>query len=84
MGKYQMFGRTMDLGGMMRKPAELAQVPNNWGLYFRVPDVDAGGERVKAHGGQVTNGPMDVPGGGRIVNCMDPQGAPFSLHQAPA
>jgi len=84
MGKYQLFGRTMDLGGMMKKPAELAQVPNNWGLYFRVPDVDAGGERVKAHGGQVKNGPMDVPGGGRIVNCMDPQGAAFSLHQAPA
>ena len=84
MGKYQLFGRTMDLGGMMKKPAELAQVPNNWGLYFRVPDVDAGGERVKAHGGQAMNGPMDVPRGGRIVNCMDPQGAAFSLHQAPA
>ena len=32
---------------------------------------------------QVMNGPMDVPGGGRIAQLMDPQGAAFALHQAP-
>lgn len=80
MGKYHMFGRTFPLGGMMNKPAELAQVPSHWGIYFRVPDVDAAAERVKANGGQVLNGPMEVPGGDRVVNCMDPQGAAFSLH----
>jgi predicted enzyme related to lactoylglutathione lyase len=80
MGKYHMFGRTFPLGGMMKKQPELAQVPPYWGLYFRVADVNAGGERVKANGGQVLNGPMEVPGGDWIVNCMDPQGALFSLH----
>lgn len=30
------------------------------------------------------NGPLDVPGGGRIAQLMDPQGAAFALHQAPA
>ncbi|HET9538942.1 MAG TPA: VOC family protein, partial [Mesorhizobium sp.] len=25
------------------------------------------------------NGPMEVPGGSWIVNCVDPQGAMFSL-----
>jgi predicted enzyme related to lactoylglutathione lyase len=84
MGKYHMFGRSFTLGGMMTKPPEMAQVPSHWGLYFRVPDVDAGVERVKASGGQVVNGPMDVPGGDRIVQVMDPQGAAFSLHQAKA
>jgi len=29
------------------------------------------------------NGPMDVPGGGRIAQPTDPQGAAFALHQAP-
>jgi predicted enzyme related to lactoylglutathione lyase len=82
MGKYHIFGRTIDLGGMMNKPSELAQVPPNWGVYFRVPDVAAAAERVKANGGQVLNGPMEVPGGGSIVNCMDPQGAAFSMHHA--
>jgi predicted enzyme related to lactoylglutathione lyase len=81
MGKYHMFGHTVPLGGMMNKPPAMAQVPSHWGLYFRVPDVHAGAERVKANGGKVLNGPMEVPGGDWIVNCMDPQGAGFSLHQ---
>jgi predicted enzyme related to lactoylglutathione lyase len=80
MGKYHMFARTFPLGGMMNKPKEMAQVPPHWGIYFRVPDVHAGADRVKANGGQVLNGPMEVPGGSWIVNCMDPQGAAFSLH----
>jgi predicted enzyme related to lactoylglutathione lyase len=80
MGKYHMFGRAFPMGGMMNKPPEMAQVPPNWGLYFKVDDVHAGAERVKANGGQVLNGPMEVPGGDWIVNCMDPQGAAFSLH----
>jgi predicted enzyme related to lactoylglutathione lyase len=82
MGKYQMFGRgDIELGGMMTKPKEMANLPTAWNIYFRVPDVDAAAERIKANGGQVTNGPMDVPGGDRIVNGIDPQGAHFSLHQ---
>lgn len=84
MGKYHIFARKWDLGGMMNKPAELAQVPPHWGLYFRVASVDQSAEQVKAHGGQVLNGPMDVPDGGRIVNCVDPQGGHFSLHHKQA
>ncbi len=38
--------------------------------------------RVKELGGQVLNGPMDVPGGDKIAQCMDPQGAVFALHSA--
>jgi predicted enzyme related to lactoylglutathione lyase len=82
-GKYYMFGRAFALGGMMNEPPEMEGVPPNWGFYFRVPDVNAGGERIEAGGGQVTNGPMEVPGGGWIVNAVDPQGAAFSLfHKA--
>jgi len=84
MGKYHIFARTWDLGGIMNKPKEMAQVPPHWGLYFRVPDVQQGAERVKANGGQILNGPMEVPGGSWIVNCMDPQGAAFSLHHRKA
>jgi predicted enzyme related to lactoylglutathione lyase len=81
MGKYYMFNRPHGMiGGMMNKPSELAHVPPNWGIYFRVPDVEAAATRITENGGQVLNGPMDVPGGDRIVNAMDPQGAAFSLH----
>ena len=82
MGKYYMFNRPHGMiGGMMNKPPQMAQVPPNWQIYFRVPDVNAAVERIKANGGQILNGPMEVPGGDTIVNAMDPQGAAFSLHQ---
>jgi predicted enzyme related to lactoylglutathione lyase len=42
-----------------------------------VSDIDAAAERVKANGGKILNGPMEVPGGDWIVNAMDPQGQPF-------
>jgi uncharacterized protein len=81
MGKYYMFNRPHGMiGGMMNKPPEMAQVPPNWQIYFRVPDINAAIERIKANGGQILNGPMEVPGGDWIVNAMDPQGAAFSLH----
>ena len=81
MGKYHMFNRPHGMiGGMMNKPPEMAQVPSNWQIYFLVPDINAAIERIKAHGGQILNGPMEVPGGDWVVNAMDPQGAAFSLH----
>jgi uncharacterized protein len=84
MGTYQMFGRTSALGGMMATPSSMAQVPAHWGFYFRVPEIQAGAARVTANGGRILNGPMEVPGGSWIVQCVDPQGAAFSLHQARA
>ena len=81
MGKYYMFGRELgSMGGMMTKTPDMAQVPTAWLIYFRVPDVHAAAERVKANGGSIVNGPMEVPGGDWIVQGMDPQGAAFALH----
>jgi predicted enzyme related to lactoylglutathione lyase len=81
MGKYQMFNRPHGMiGGIMNKPPALANVPPNWQIYFRVPDVHAAAERINANGGKILNGPMEVPGGDWVVNAMDPQGAAFGLH----
>jgi len=81
MGKYQMFNRPHGMiGGMMNKPPEMAQVPSNWQIYFLVPDINEAVERIKANGGKILNGPMEVPGGDWVLNAMDPQGAAFSLH----
>ena len=78
MGVYQMFGfGKVMLGGMMNKPANLP-VPF-WNYYFNVGNIDEAVERVKAGGGQVTNGPDEVPGGSFAVQGMDPQGAAFGL-----
>jgi uncharacterized protein len=80
-GKYQMFNRPHGMiGGMMNKPPEMARVPPNWQVYFRVPDVDAAAGRIVASGGKILNGPMEVPGGDRVLSATDPQGAAFGLH----
>jgi predicted enzyme related to lactoylglutathione lyase len=50
-----------------------------WNYYFLVNGAAAAVERIKAGGGQVLNGPMEVPGGGWVLNAVDPQGALFSL-----
>src|SRR4029450_3554426 len=81
MGKYQMFNRPHGMiGGMMNKPKEMANVPPPWRVYFGVPENNAATDRIKASGGKILNGPMEVPGGDWIVNAMDPQGAAFALH----
>ncbi|HYN07734.1 MAG TPA: VOC family protein [Vicinamibacterales bacterium] len=81
MGKYYMFNRPHGMiGGMMNKPPQLAHVPPNWQIYFLVPDINAAVERIKANGGQILNGPMEVPGGDWVLNGIDPQGAAFSVH----
>jgi predicted enzyme related to lactoylglutathione lyase len=83
-GIYQLFGRTdLPLGGMFTKPAEMPG-PCCWMYYVLVPDVHQGAEKVKKLGGQVLNGPLEVPGGDWIVQCTDPQGAAFALHHRAA
>jgi len=77
-GAYQQFstgGQT--IGGMMTKPPA---VPDScWLYYFNVGDIDAAVKRVKDGSGQVLSGPIEVPGGNWIAQCVDPQGAIFAL-----
>ena len=78
MGAYHLFGNADgEVGGVMTKPAQIP-VPC-WCYYFEVADVDAAAERVKRAAGAVVMGPTDVPGGSRIVQATDPQGAAFAL-----
>jgi uncharacterized protein len=84
MGVYLMFGREgTTLGGIFKRAAE-RPAPPHWLLYIRVADIDAGAAAVTANGGRVVHGSVEVPGGDRIVQCMDPQGAVFALHQRKA
>jgi predicted enzyme related to lactoylglutathione lyase len=50
-----------------------------WLFYFNVADIDAAAARVRAGGGQVFEGPIELSDGGWIARCRDPQGAAFSL-----
>ncbi len=83
MGTYRIFGAGESrLGGMMTTPKG-APMPPMWIYYATTSDLDAAIGRATKKGAKVMNGPMDVPGGGRIVQLMDAQGAAFALHQAP-
>lgn len=83
MGTYRVFGvGEKQLGGMMTTPKD-APMPPMWIYYASTSDLDAAIGRATKKGAKVMNGPMDVPGGGRIAQLMDPQGAAFALHQAP-
>lgn len=80
MGTYQMYGQDgKTYGGMFNKTPEMPMSPN-WLCYVMVDDVNRTAERVKELGGKVVMGPMEVPGGDMVAQCVDPQGAMFAIH----
>jgi uncharacterized protein len=78
LGTYQLFSAAgQTVGGMFTKPPTVP-VPF-WLYYFNIDDVDVAANRVKAGGGQILSGPIEVAGGNRTVQCADPQGGIFAL-----
>lgn len=77
MGTYQLFSHAgKDIGGMMGLGN--APVPC-WLPYFGTTGTEAAIGRIKAGGGEVIAGPMEVPGGAWIAVARDPQGAHFAV-----
>jgi predicted enzyme related to lactoylglutathione lyase len=80
--KYTMFQVAgKEVGGTM--PPMMEGVPNHWHVYFSVADTDATAAKIKELGGSVMVEPFDTPIG-KMAVVADPQGAVFSLFQAPA
>lgn len=79
MGLYRMFGtggRTF--GGVFNRRDDMPAP--GWLSYVRVDNVKPVADRVRELGGTVFNGPMEVPGGDWVAQCVDPQGAAVALH----
>jgi uncharacterized protein len=77
-GKYQFIAHgDVTVGAIMGRMPEAPEP--HWNHYFWVPSIAAAKDKIEGHGGRVINGPMEVPGGGWIVQGIDPQGAMFSL-----
>ena len=79
-GIYQMFkalGMQPALGGCGQKPEMMSR--SAWTCYIKVDAVDDAIAAIEAAGGKVLNGPMEVPGGDRVAQCVDPQGATFAI-----
>ncbi|HEY3516071.1 MAG TPA: VOC family protein [Gammaproteobacteria bacterium] len=84
MGTYLIFGRNgRQLGGMFDQSKQ-GRSGAYWLGYVSVTDLEDSVERAKAARGSVLVGPMDVPGGDRIAQIMDPYGAFFALHKVAA
>jgi predicted enzyme related to lactoylglutathione lyase len=82
MGTYRIFGvGAKRLGGIMTAPKDQPSPPA-WLFYAETGDLDAALRRATRKGAKILNGPMEVPGGARIAQLQDPQGAAFALHQA--
>ncbi|MBM4185807.1 MAG: VOC family protein [Gemmatimonadetes bacterium] len=78
-GIYHMFGLgDAPMGGMMKKPDHVPV--SNWLPYAKVKSADQAAADIKALGGSILVGPMEVPGGDRIAVAADPLGAVFAVH----
>lgn len=83
MGTYRIYGTEAGpQGGIMNLPPG-ATFPPAWVYYTETKDIDAAVGRATRNGAQLLHGPADVPGGGKIAQLTDPQGAMFALHQSP-
>jgi predicted enzyme related to lactoylglutathione lyase len=77
-GTYQPFSAGgITIGGMSNRPAAMADP--FWLYYFNVGDIDDAVKRVKAGGGTILDGPVEVATTHWVVECTDPQGAIFAL-----
>ncbi|MBU3068242.1 VOC family protein [Aestuariicella sp. G3-2] len=77
MGSYDFLRHGGVIGAMMTNPEKGA--PPRWNYYFRVADIDEAVQAIQNNGGQVTEGPDEIPGGDFTINGIDPQGARFAL-----
>jgi uncharacterized protein len=80
LGEYFKFGQDpqTSIGGMSNA-ATMMNTPPHWLHYVNVPNADEMAQRIPKLGGKVLNGPMDIPGGDRIAQCIDSQGALFAI-----
>jgi predicted enzyme related to lactoylglutathione lyase len=75
--KYEFLRHEHLIGAVM--PLMPQQPAPAWSFYFRVVDIDRAAAAVTAGGGQILQGPMEIPGGEYSVNALDPQGAHVGL-----
>jgi predicted enzyme related to lactoylglutathione lyase len=74
MGDYHFLAAEgRNIGALMR-----GQAPR-WLYYIGVEDIDVAMARITAGGGQVLEGPHEIPGGEYSLHARDPQGATFGL-----
>ena len=83
-GVYLIFGSDgVQHGGIYKLNQERSSRPY-WLPYAEVASADSAATAATGAGGKVIVGPLEVPGGGRIAQVIDPSGAMFAVHSMPA
>jgi predicted enzyme related to lactoylglutathione lyase len=77
LGDYQFIEHSGRMIGAMMQAHGGAQP--SWNFCFRTDSVDRGAEAIRSGGGTITFGPAEVPGGDRVVQALDPEGAAFMI-----
>ena len=78
-----------EVAGVMQITPEMGEFPPHWTVYFGVENADAAVEKAQSLGATVFVPPTDIvpfegqPPIGRFAAMSDPQGAAFSIFQAP-
>lgn len=73
------------IGGISRTRRSVPHQPvSQWISFMSVASVDRAAEMVRAAGGQVVAGPLDLPQVGRGAVVIDPDGAPLGLLRSTA
>lgn len=76
MGDYSFISANgVTIGAAMRA----GSAPPRWMYYFGVEDIDAAAAKIAAGGGELVDGPHEIPGGEFSLHARDPQGAAFGL-----
>lgn len=79
-GKYYIIkSDDVPIGGIMKKPEGIGQMPDSWGTYITVNDVDETLAKAEIAGGKAVYPPMDVPDVGRMCAITDRGGAMVSI-----
>ena len=76
MGDYQFIHAAGERIGAMFAPGDRQPA---WRFCFRVDSLERSLDALKAGGGEILFGPTEVPGGGRIIQANDPEGAFFMI-----
>jgi predicted enzyme related to lactoylglutathione lyase len=77
-GKYRFVQHAgVALGAVMPTMPDMRT--SMWNFYIGVDDIDRGAAAVTSGGGQIVNGPIEIPGGDYAVNAVDPAGAHIGL-----
>lgn len=71
-----------ELCGIMQIDPSWGEFPQQWGIYFAVPNTDAAVATATAHGGTLI-GTVDDSPFGRLAALTDPHGAMFKIVQLP-